>query len=95
MAMLHCTTRSQQAASDARAGRVLSRRRPRANRGAMAEARCVAGSASAGASILERARVLVSSPPLAAWGWRKEPAAGTPEAACLAVLREPRAWGEE
>jgi coproporphyrinogen III oxidase len=37
-------------------------------------------------------RVLVSSPPLAAWGWRKEPAAGTPEAACLAVLREPRAW---
>ena len=40
-------------------------------------------------------RVLVSSPPLAAWGWRKEPAAGTPEAACLAVLREPRAWGEE
>ena len=58
MAMLHCASAAdpRQVGSSTRAGRVLARRRPRANRGAMAEAQCVAGSASAGASILERAR---------------------------------------
>ena len=37
-------------------------------------------------------RVLVSSPPLAAWGWRKEPAAGTPEAPGAPPSKPPRAW---
>ncbi|KAJ1620292.1 Coproporphyrinogen III oxidase [Pavlovales sp. CCMP2436] len=37
-------------------------------------------------------RVLVSSPPLVAWKFKAEPAAGTPEAGTLAVLRKPREW---
>jgi coproporphyrinogen III oxidase len=37
-------------------------------------------------------RVLVSSPPLVAWKFKAEPAAGTPEAELLAVLRKPREW---
>lgn len=37
-------------------------------------------------------RVLVSSPPYAAWKYRAEPAAGTAEANTLEVLRRPHEW---
>lgn len=38
-------------------------------------------------------RIMVSAPPLIAWRYKAEPAAGSEEARLLAVLREPRDWG--
>lgn len=36
--------------------------------------------------------LMVSAPPLIAWGYKKEPPPGTDEARLMAVLREPREW---
>lgn len=36
--------------------------------------------------------IMVSAPPLIAWKYRAEPEEGTPEHACLEVLKSPREW---
>ena len=36
--------------------------------------------------------IMVSAPPLVAWDYDVTPAAGSPEAELLGVLREPRSW---